>query len=124
MTPEQYIEYEQDMREAQVAFPDERNMRAAYERFMVEVKKKPPRPKLSSNDPVLKAATAAIHKAFRRPCDQSGCKGEQVLQGVCEGCAAGKKGFKSLWECEECLHREYSKRPYLDWYNELKEVQK
>ena len=118
MTPEEFVEYERDMREAQIVFPG-MEMRAAYEKFMVEVKKKPPRPRLSTSDPALRAAKATIMKTFRRPCNQPGCKGEQVLQGVCEGCAAGKKGFKSMWECEECLYREYSLKPYLDWYNEL-----
>ena len=123
MTPDEFIEYEQDVREAQIAFPGV-EMRVAYERFMVEVKKKPARPKLSTGDKSLEAAKTVIHKAFRRSCTQVGCTGEHVLQGVCEGCAAGKKGFKTLWECEECLYREYSTKPYFDWYNELKEEQK
>jgi hypothetical protein len=118
MTPTEFIDYQRDVREAQIAFPG-MELGAAYQKFMLEIKRQSPRPKLSTNDPILAAAKAEIKKAFRRKCTQPDCSGEQILQGVCEGCAAGKKGFKSMWECEECLFREYSPKPFLDWYTEL-----
>ncbi len=118
MIEKEYLEYEQDVREAQIAFP-ELEMRAAYVKFMQEVKKKEPQKKMSTGDRHLEAVKASIRGTFCRPCNQDGCRGRQVLQGVCEGCAAGKKGFKSLWECEECLYREYSRKSYLELYNEL-----
>lgn len=119
MTPEEFIAYHRDVQEATVAFP-EMEVGAAYRKFMLEIKKKEPQPPISSGDPVLKAAKALIRKTFRRPCNRPNCTGTQILAGVCEGCAAGKKGFKSVWECEECLYREYSIKPYLEWYEELK----
>ena len=118
MTPNDFIERERDMQEAQIAFP-EMEMGEAYRKFMIEIKKKEPLPPLNTGDKSLEAAKAIIRNAFRRPCSQPGCSGEQVLQGVCTNCAAGKKGFLSQWECDECLYREFSKRPYLDWYEEL-----
>ena len=119
MTSEEFIEYERDVREAQEAFPG-MEMGEAYRKFMREIRKKEPSPPLTTGDKSLDAAKASIGKAFKRPCTQPGCSGEQVLQGVCEGCAAGKKGFRSVWECEECLTREYSKKNFMEWYHELK----
>ena len=120
MTTEEYIEYEWDVREAAEAFPS-MEVGAAYRKFMLEVKKQEPRPLLRSDDKSIPNSQAKpiVLRTFKRPCTQVGCAGIQVLQGVCGGCAAGKKGYLSLWECEECLYREFSKRPYLDWYKEL-----
>jgi hypothetical protein len=118
MTSEEFINRERDIREAHIMFPDI-ELGAAYLKFMKEVRRAESIPNLRTDDETIKAAKAVIIKAFKRPCTQSGCSGEQVLSGVCEGCAAGKKGFKSMWECEECLYIEYSTRPYLDWYTEL-----
>ena len=119
MTPEEFIQRERDVREAVEAFPG-MEMGEAYKKFMVEIRKQKPLPRLSTGDRELDAIKSHIKALLRRKCTQVGCEGEQVLQGVCEGCAAGKKGYKTVWECEECLHREYSTRPYLDWYEELK----
>jgi len=119
MTSEEFIAYQRDVTEAHQAFPD-MEMGAAYRKFMLEIKKQSPRKPLNTKDKSLEAAKSMIKQTLRRPCTQEGCSGTQIMQGVCEGCLAGKKGFKSLWECEECLYREYSKIPYLDWYNKLK----
>ena len=118
MTPTEFIEYERDVQEAQIAFPG-MEMGEAYQKFMREIKKKESRGPINFNDPELKKSKTIILKTFKRPCNQPGCPGTQVLQGVCGGCAAGKKGFLSQWECDECFYREFSKRPYLDWYEEL-----
>lgn len=118
MTPEEFMQRERDVREAIEAFPN-MEMGEAYNKFMTEIKRKPPAPKLSSGDRELKAIKSHIKSTLRRKCNQQECNGEQVLQGVCDGCAAGKKGFKTVWECQECLVREYSTRPYFEWFEEL-----
>ena len=120
MTPQGFMDYERDVREALVAFPG-MEMREAYERFLREIKKQEPQALLSTGDKRLEAAKAAVKGTLRRPCTQEGCGGKQVLQGVCEGCAAGKKGFKTVWECEECLFREYSKIDFYAWFEQLAE---
>lgn len=116
MTPEDFIKREQEIREAQSIFPD-LEIGEAYRKY--KEAKGETATMLSTGDPSLEEAKKMVLKTFRRPCNQPGCAGEQVLQGVCEGCVAGKKGFKSVWECEECLAREYSKKTYLEWYQEL-----
>jgi hypothetical protein len=118
MTAEEFITREQEIREAMAAFPDT-EMGEAYKRWCEMRGKKPTM--LSTTDPTMKAVRTAILQTFRRPCPQSGCDGEQVLEGVCEGCIEGKAGYRSKWTCEKCMHRELSKKIYLDWYNELKE---
>ena len=118
MTPDEYMGYEQDVREAQIAFPG-MEMRAAYVKFMKEVKKKEPKSGLSTNDPELDAAKAAIQKTVLKPCG-NGCPGTMELSGVCPGCLAGQKGFKSQWQCRECLRVEYSKLTFFEIYNEMK----
>jgi len=118
MTADELMEYERDIREATIAYP-KMEMRAAYIKFMTEIKKRDPKPMLSTNDPKIKAAIASITKKFKKPCSQDGCRGEMVLSGVCNGCAAGRKGFRTQWECEECLYREFSPKTFFDWYEEL-----
>ena len=123
MEPNEFMEYEQDVREAQIAFPG-MEMREAYVKFMTEIRKQEPRPMLSTGDKSLDAVKASIKQTLRKPCDQEGCKGEKVLTGVCEGCAAGKKGFKTVWECEECLHREFSTKTFFEVYEEESKKEK
>lgn len=117
MTPEEFILREKEIREAASIFP-EMEIGAAYRKY--KEAKGEEATMLSTDDPLLKEAKKTILRAFRRKCPINGCPGEQVLEGVCEGCVEGKKGFKSKWTCEEDpYHRELSKRPYLDWYEEL-----
>lgn len=79
---------------------------------------------LSTSDKSLNKLREVVMKAQRRPCTQPGCPGQQLLEGVCEGCVEGKKGYKSKWTCEECLYRELSKTPYMEILQSLtKEVQ-
>jgi len=121
MTADELMEYERDIREATIAYP-KMEMREAYVKFMTEIKKKDPKPMLSTNDPKIKAAIASITKKFKKACENPNnkdCPGEMVLSGVCNGCAAGKKGFRTQWECEECLFREFSPKTFFDWYEEL-----
>jgi hypothetical protein len=117
MTPEDFIKREQEVREAHSIFPD-LEIGEAYRQY--KEAKGETASMLHTDDLSLQRAKAAILKTFVRPCTQPGCDGEQLLEGVCEGCVEGKAGFKSKWTCKKCMYRELSKRPYLDWYEELK----
>jgi hypothetical protein len=116
MTPKDFIKREQEVREAASIFP-ELEIGEAYRRY--KEAKGESASMLQTGDPDLEAAKHAVLQVFHRPCTQEGCSGVQLLEGVCEGCVEGKKGYKSKWTCEECMYRELSKRPYLDWYGEL-----
>jgi hypothetical protein len=116
MTPEEFIQREQEVREAVSIFPD-LEIGEAYRQY--KEAKGEAATLLSTDDPALKRAKAIILKTFVRPCNQIGCAGEQLLEGVCEGCVEGKAGFKSKWTCKVCMSRELSKKPYLDWFVEL-----
>ncbi len=116
MTPEEFIKREEEIREAHSIFPD-LEIGEAYRQY--KEAKGEEATMLHTGDPDLEKAKEVILKTFRRPCTQPGCTGEQVLEGICEGCIEGKKGFRSKWTCEECLHRDLSKKEYLDWYREL-----
>jgi hypothetical protein len=118
MTPDEFVKREQEIREAASIFP-ELEIGAAYRKYKEAKGEKATM--LSTGDESLEKAKEVILKTFRRPCDQPGCDGTQLLEGVCEGCVEGKAGFRSKWTCEKCMHRELSKKLYLDWYEELKE---
>ena len=118
MTPEEFIQREQEIREAISIFPD-LEMGEAYKQY--KEARGEEATMLSTGDPSIEAAKAVILKTFERPCSQPGCDGEQILEGVCEGCVEGKAGFKSKWTCKKCMHRELSKKLYMDWYEELKD---
>ena len=122
MNAEEFVKREQEVREAVSIYP-ELEIGEAYRKYKEAKGEKASI--LHTADPALQAAKRAVLQVFRRPCSQPGCQGTQLLEGVCEGCVEGKKGFKSKWTCEECMFRELSTRPYLDWYNELskKEVE-
>jgi hypothetical protein len=113
MTPNEFIQREKDIREAVAAFPDE-EMGEAYRKWCMITKKD--FTLLNTNDPTLKAVKAVLHQAMRRPCNQPSCDGEQILEGVCEGCVEGKAGYRSKWTCNKCMHRELSKKIYLEWF--------
>jgi len=117
MTPEAFINREQEVREARSIFPD-LEIGAAYRKY--KEAKGEEATMLSTGDPLLEAAKQLIIHTFRRVCTQPECSGTQLLEGICDGCVEGKAGFLSKWTCEVCMHRELSKKPYLDWYNELK----
>jgi len=118
MTPEEFIKREQEVQEAVSIFP-ELEMGEAYRKY--KDAKGEVATMLSSDDGSLELAKQVILKTFVRPCTQPECDGEQLLEGVCEGCVEGKAGFKSKWTCKKCMHRELSKKKYLEWFNELKE---
>ena len=118
MTAEEFVQREKEIQEAHSIFP-ELEIGEAYRQY--KEAKGETATMLSTDDPTLERAKEIILKAFVRPCDQTGCDGEQLLEGVCEGCVEGKAGFQSKWTCKKCMYRELSKRPYLEWYEELKE---
>lgn len=118
MTPEEFIRREKEIQEAVSIFP-ELEIGEAYKKY--KEAKGEEAVMLSTSDPSIAALTQVILKTYVRPCDQPGCDGEQVLEGVCEGCVEGKAGFKSKWTCKKCMHRELSKKLYMDWYEELKD---
>ena len=74
---------------------------------------------LSTGDPSIDHSRMALKEASKKPCIQQGCNGMMVLEAICGSCVEGRKGYKSKWVCEECLHRELSKKGYLDWLQEL-----
>ena len=116
MTPEDFIKREQEIMEATKEFPGE-EMWAAYERWK-KMRGEVPM-KLSTGDPSLKAVHATIRKSAERPCTQSECDGVQFLESVCGGCVEGRAGYKSKWTCNKCLHRELSKKEYMECLKEL-----
>ena len=118
MTPEEYLKREQEVREAHSIFP-ELEIGEAYRKY--KEAKGEQATMLQSNDPTLKEAKERVLKTFRKKCTQNGCPGTMLLEGICDGCIEGKKGFRSKWTCEECLHRELSKMTYAEWYDELKD---
>jgi hypothetical protein len=116
MTSEEFVQREKEIREAISIFPD-LEIGEAYRQY--KEAKGEAVTILSTSDPSITRAKEVILKTFVRPCNQVGCIGEQLLEGVCEGCVEGKAGFKSKWTCKVCMSRELSKKPYLDWYAEL-----
>jgi len=116
MTPEEYIKREQEIQEAVKEFPD-LEMGEAYTKWKELRGEKGIM--LSTGDKELQITKAILKKSARKPCTQEGCKGTMTLESVCGGCAEGKKGWKSKWVCEECLHREFSKKDYMEILREL-----
>lgn len=116
MTPLEFAKREQEIREAASVFPD-LEIGEAYKQYKEAKGEKPVY--LNTSDPSIEKNKEIVLKVFRRPCNQEGCTGTQLLEGVCDSCVEGKKGYKSKWTCEECLYRELSKREYFDWYEEL-----
>ena len=116
MDSQEFVKREQEIREAQSIFPD-LEIGEAYRQY--KEAKGETATMLSAGDPELEKAKQMVMQTFRRPCNQPGCNGTQILEGVCEGCIEGKAGFRSKWTCELCMYRELSKRLYLDWYDEL-----
>lgn len=121
MKLEEFINREKEIQEAVSIYP-EMEMTAAYRLYKEAKGEKVTL--LSTSDKGLNKLKEVVLKAHRRPCTEPGCNGLQLLEGVCEGCLEGKKGNKSKWTCEECLHRELSKKEYSEVLKDLiKEAQ-
>lgn len=118
MTPEAFIKREEQIQQAQKEFPGleigEAYKRWGERRGIITYQ-------LRTNDETVEASKEVILHTYKRPCDQAGCDGQQVLEGVCPSCVEGLAGFQSKWTCKKCLHRELSKKTYLAWFSELKE---
>lgn len=65
-----------------------------------------------------------ITRLQERPCTREGCAGVQVLEAICTGCIEGQAGYKTKWTCRTCLHRDLSKKEYLEWLKELSSSEK
>jgi len=118
VTAKEFMDREREVREAHAIYPD-LEIGEAYRRYKED--KGETATMLRTDDPTLARAKKVVLRVFRRPCTQPECTGEQVLEGVCEGCVEGKAGYKTKWTCEVCLFRELSKKQYSDWYKELTE---
>jgi hypothetical protein len=114
MTPDEYVKRAQEIREAVSIYP-ELEVGEAY-RLYKEAKGESAE-LLSTGDETIEMARQVVLNKVKKPCTQPGCFGSMLLEGVCEGCVEGKKGFKSKWTCEECLHRELLKIDYLEVVN-------
>lgn len=74
---------------------------------------------LRTDDPTIEESKTALKESAKKPCTQAGCGGTMTLEAVCGSCVEGRRGYLSKWTCEECLHRELSKKGYLEWLQEL-----
>lgn len=89
-------------------------MGEAYRRWKV-ARGEQPAPLLSTADTTLKDVKQFLREGAKKPCTQEGCDGTMELESVCSGCVEGRLGYKSKWTCIVCLHRELSKKDYLEW---------
>jgi len=116
MTADEYIKREQEIRDAQKAFPGV-EMGEAYRRWKAE--RGETATILTTDDKTVEATKKTLKEAAKKPCTQPGCDGEMILESVCGGCVEGKAGYLSKWTCSKCLFRELSKKGYLEWLKEL-----
>ena len=116
MKVEEFVKREQEIQEAVSIFPD-LEVGEAYRKY--KEAKGEEATMLDTADPELEKAKAIVLRVMHRPCTQPDCPGQQLLEGVCEGCVEGKHGYRSKWTCEVCLHRDLSKKPYFEWIQEL-----
>ncbi len=79
---------------------------------------------LQSSDPTIENARKGILETAKKPCTQAECLGIMELEVVCSSCVEGKKGYKSKWTCQECMHRELSKKDVMEWLKELNQQTK
>lgn len=114
MTPQGFLQREEEIRKALKEFPG-MEMGAAYTKW------KEARGEvatfLSTGDKTLEEAKQTIRESAWKTCEK--CGGKAILESVCSGCVEGKKGYKSKWTCEECLHRELSTKEFMECLKEL-----
>jgi hypothetical protein len=113
MNPEEFAKRELEISLAVKDFPQD-EMGAAYDKWKAARGEKPVM--LSTDDPTIEASKMVLRE-LSRPCDK--CDGTQHLESVCGGCVEGRAGYKSKWTCDKCLHRELSKKEYMEWLQEL-----
>jgi hypothetical protein len=114
MTPQEFLQREEEIRKASAEFPD-MEMGAAYAKW------KEARGEeavfLQAGDKSVEDAKRALIETAWKLCEK--CGGKAILESICGGCVEGKKGYKSKFTCEDCLHRELSKEEYIWWLKEL-----
>jgi hypothetical protein len=114
MTSEEFANREWEVQQAIEAYPQD-EMSESYRRWKETRGEEPT--SLHTNDPTIVIAKQVIQQQAWRPCEK--CGGRAVLEAVCGGCVEGRKGFKSKFTCEACLHRELSKKEYTEWLKDL-----
>ncbi len=116
MTPQEYLQREIDIQEAHRLY-SKLEIGEAYKKYKEERGEKAEL--LYTGDKNVVNIKQMLKEMAKRLCDREGCDGEQILESVCGGCVEGKAGYKSKWTCSKCLHRELSKKDYLECLREL-----
>ncbi len=114
MNTQEFLQRELDIKEAHRLY-SKLEIGEAYKKYKEERGEKAEL--LYTGDKNVVNIKQMLKESAKRPCDK--CDGEQILESVCGGCVEGKAGYKSKWTCSKCLHRELSKKDYLEWLKEL-----
>ena len=114
MTPEEFIIRDQEIKKAIAQYPD-LEMGLAYKRWKEERGEKPTM--LSTGDLSQTVASRTFRESGWKKCIK--CGGKAFIESVCGGCVEGRKGYKSKYTCEDCLHRELSTQEYSEALLEL-----
>lgn len=114
MTPQEFLQHEEEVRQATKEFPG-MEMNAAYKKWKNARGEEPTY--LNTWDKSIERAKQMIRESAWKPCEK--CGGKAILESICGGCVEGRKGYKSKFTCEDCLHRELSKEEYTWWLKQL-----
>lgn len=116
LTPEEFAQRELEILKASREYPHT-EIGEAYKKWKKERGEEPIF--LQSADKDLEHVHELLAKKTVRPCTQPDCDGTMELEAVCAGCVEGRKGYRTKWTCEKCMHRELSKKEYMEWLKEL-----
>jgi len=119
MTVEELIRREEEIQKATAEYPG-LEIGEAYRRWKEKRGEKPIF--LSTSDKTVQESYARVKEIAWKPCEK--CGGKAILEAVCGGCVEGRKGYRSKFTCEDCLHRELSTKGYMEWLKELSSGQK
>jgi hypothetical protein len=111
MTPEEFIQREDEVQKAARAYPD-LEMGAAYALWKESRGERASR--IDFSDETIPLAKHYLMKLAERPCDQADCAGTQFLEAVCPTCVEGKAGYHTRWVCSTCFHRTLSREDYVE----------
>ena len=114
MTPDEYLKREEEIQLATKEFPG-MEMMDAYMKWKQERGEQATW--LNTGDPTIESIRKNIKEAAWKPCEK--CGGKSILEPVCKGCVEGRKGYRSKFICEDCLHRELSIKDYMECLQEL-----
>ena len=120
MTPQDFIQREQEIQQATREYPGV-EMGEAYRRWK-EVRGEQPAPMLSTGDASVEVAKQFLREGAKKPCTQEGCDGTMELEAICTGCVEGRLGYRSKYTCDKCLHRELMKEDYLEILKRLSKI--